>query len=177
MYHYDKSIMKREESPTLKDLRTGRGLTQAHLATRLGIHQTALSRLEARADISVSMLKSYVEALGGKLEINAVFPDAAVSLSRIAEVQHLEELHALEWQQCCIHPMPPERAADRFLVKRVDDSLIELEKLSNGQVLEIPIRRVLEVLPATSSVPVRTIILRGSLKWSANEKLWRVSLD
>lgn len=160
----------------MKDLRTERGVTQMHLASRLGIHQTALSRLEGRTDVSVSMLKSYVEALGGKLEINAIFPDATMMLARIADMQPLEELRALEWKQCFIHPMPPERANDRFLVRRVDDSLVELEKLSNHQVVEIPIRRVLEVLPATSD-GVPTIVLRGSMKWSAHDKLWRVSLD
>jgi hypothetical protein len=57
-----------------------------------------------------------------------------------------------------------------------DDSLVELQKSSNQQVIEIPVRRVFEVLPETSVSPP-TIVLRGSLKWSANEKLWRVSLD
>ena len=72
--------------------------------------------------------------------------------------------------------MPPEGAADLFLVRKVDESLVELEKLSNGQLLEIPIRRVLEILPRTSTM-APTIVLRGSLKWSAHEKLWRVALD
>src|SRR5579871_2820845 len=127
MYHYDVSIkvcMTRREMPSLKDLRAERGVTQIHLASRLGVHQTALSRLESRSDVSVSMLKSYVEALGGKLEINAIFPDATVALGKIAEVQSLEDLQALVWKQCFIHPMPPDRATDRFLVRRVDDSLI-----------------------------------------------------
>ena len=65
---------------TLKDLRTARGATQVQLASRLGIHQPGLSRLEGRTDISMSMLKSFVEALGGKLQITAVFPDTTVAL-------------------------------------------------------------------------------------------------
>ena len=160
----------------MKDLRTERGVTQAHLASRLAIHQTALSRLESRPDVSVSMLKSFVEALGGKLEIAAVFRDSSIHLTGFADNPSFADLQALLNQQCCIHPMPPERGDDRFLVRKVDESLVELEKLSNRQVLEIPLRRVLEVLPATSSTPPM-IVLRGSLKWSAHEKLWRVSLD
>jgi transcriptional regulator with XRE-family HTH domain len=165
-----------QDLPTLKDLRTERGVTQSNLASKLGIHQTALSRLEGRSDVSVSMLKSFVEALGGKLQIAAVFPDAAFSLGRLADTPTFGDLQALVLKQCCLHPMPADRAADRFLVRQVDESLLELEKISNRQIVEIPVRRVLEVLPATSSAPP-TIVLRGSLQWSAHEKLWRVALE
>lgn len=151
-------------------------MTQAQLAGRLGIHQTALSRLERRNDVSLSMLKSFVEALGGNLEISAMFPDAAIALSKIADVHPINDLRALEWQQCLIHPIPPERATDRFLVRKVDEALIHLEKLSNKQLLKIPVRRILEILRVPSE-ELPLLVLRGSLKWSANEKLWRVSLD
>jgi transcriptional regulator with XRE-family HTH domain len=169
-------MMDRKELPTLKDLRTERGITQAHLASRLGIHQAALSRLEGRSDVSVSMLKSFVEALGGKLQIAAVFPNAAVSLDKLADTPTVGDLQTLVLQQCYIHPMPPDRATDRFMIRRLDESLLELEKLSNRQIVEIPVRRVLEVLPATSS-GLPTIVLRGSLQWSAHEKLWKVALE
>jgi transcriptional regulator with XRE-family HTH domain len=168
--------LQQKDLPTLKDLRIERGVTQANLASKLGIHQAALSRLEGRGDVSVSMLKSVVEALGGKLQIAAAFPDAAFGLSRLADTPTFGDLQRLVLQQCCIHPMPAERAADRFLVRRVDESLVELEKLSNCQIVEIPLRRVLEVLPPTSS-GLPTIVLRGSLQWSAHEKLWRVALE
>lgn len=168
--------MTHKELPTLKDLRTDRGATQAHLAGRLGIHQTALSRLEGRSDISMSMLKSYVEALGGKLQIAAVFPDSTVSLSKLAENPTFADLQALLWKQCRLSPMPEERATDLFLVRRVDESLVELQKISNHQLVEIPIRRVLEVQPETTAAPP-VVILRGGLRWSAHEKLWKVVLE
>ena len=168
--------MNQMELPTLKELRTERGVTQAHLASRLGIHQTALSRLEGRTDVSVSMLKSFVEALGGKLHVSAVFPDVAIILDKLADTPTLSDLQGLVLQQCCVYPMPADRAADRFLVRRVDESLVELEKLSNCQLVEIPVRRVLEVLPPASSGPP-TIVLRGSLQWSAHERLWKVALE
>jgi transcriptional regulator with XRE-family HTH domain len=161
---------------TLKELRSDRGSTQAHLAMRLGLNQAALSRLESRADLSVSMLRSYVEALGGSLELTAVFQDARITLSGLTSTETREDLLALLNQQCYLHPMPDDRKTDLFLVSRVDEALIEVQKLSNAQRLEIPIRRVLEVLPATSpNLP--TIVLRGKLEWSAHQKLWKMALD
>jgi transcriptional regulator with XRE-family HTH domain len=46
------------------------GFTQEELASRLGVQQAAVSRLERRSDITLSSLRRYVEALGGQLEIN-----------------------------------------------------------------------------------------------------------
>lgn len=168
--------MEHHNPATLKDLRTARNATQAQLAGRLGIHQTALSRLEGRSDISISMLKSFIEALGGKLRIAAVFPDATFTLGKLAENPTWSDLRSLEWKQCRLSPMPEDRADDLFLVRRVDESLLELEKISNHQLVEIPIRRVLEVQPETSAAPT-TIVLRGGLRWSAHEKLWKIALE
>jgi transcriptional regulator with XRE-family HTH domain len=167
--------MELKEFSTLRELRAEHRLTQAQLAARLGMNQAALSRLEGRMDVSVSMLRSFIEALGGKIEITARFPGTTVTLSGFTVSDTLEDLRSLVNNRCRIHPMPEERAADEFWVRTVDESLVSLEKLSNQQLLEIPTRRVLEVLPKTSSAPP-TIALRGSLRWSANEKLWRMSL-
>src|ERR1700733_2059387 len=101
--------MERSELTTLKDLRTIRGATQAQLAARLGIHQTAVSRLEGHSGVSVTMLKSFIEALGGKLHLTATFPDTAVNLSKIAETPVFAQLQALVLKQCQVHPMPPNR--------------------------------------------------------------------
>jgi predicted transcriptional regulator/DNA-binding XRE family transcriptional regulator len=68
----------------LRELRTLAGLTQIELATRLGIGQAVLSRLEKRSDVQVSTLKDYVEALGATLRIDAAF-DSATTL-RIIDV-------------------------------------------------------------------------------------------
>ena len=58
----------------LAQLRAARDLTQEHLARTLGVKQSAISRMERRADVYVSTLASYVEAMGGRLELRAVFP-------------------------------------------------------------------------------------------------------
>lgn len=57
----------------LAGLRTGRGVTQVELAARLGKSQGNVSELERRSDVYLSSLREYVEALGGELEIHAVF--------------------------------------------------------------------------------------------------------
>lgn len=161
---------------TLQEIRTRRGVTQAEVAGRMSMQQAALSKLENRKDLYVSMLRGFVEALGGKLEINIVFPNEKISLSGLDKASMLESLTGLVNHLCRLHPMPPDRVEDQFRVSAVDESgNVTLEKLSNQQSLEIPVRRVLEVLPATSSAPP-TIVLHGSLAWSAHRQLWNFVL-
>lgn len=70
------------EEMTLRDLRKARDLTQVRMAELLGIGQDNISRLEGRADMLLSTLRSYVQAMGGDLELVARFPDRPdVSLS------------------------------------------------------------------------------------------------
>lgn len=64
-----------EDALALAQLRQSRNVTQVQLAEALGISQGNVSRLEARSDVYLSTLRSYVEALGGHLEIAAVFGD------------------------------------------------------------------------------------------------------
>jgi len=60
---------------TLKDLRLAMEKTQRDLATALHIGQDSVSRLEKRSDMLLSTLRGYVEAMGGKLELVAHFPN------------------------------------------------------------------------------------------------------
>lgn len=60
----------------LKDLREELGLSQEEVARRLGKKQASISRAEARTDYLVSTLKEIAEAMGGKLIVKMVFPDA-----------------------------------------------------------------------------------------------------
>lgn len=57
----------------LRDVRKDLGLTQVELATLAGMSQGDLSRLERRTDHLLSTLQRYVAALGGHLEIAAIF--------------------------------------------------------------------------------------------------------
>jgi DNA-binding XRE family transcriptional regulator len=69
----------------LDELRAARHLTQEHLATLLGVNQSAVSKLERRVDMYVSTLGDFIRAMGGELEIRAVFPEGAVRLAHLGE--------------------------------------------------------------------------------------------
>ena len=64
-----------EEEMTLRDLRKAHELTQTRMAEALHISQDGVSRIETRSDFLLSTLRSYVEAMGGKLRLIAEFPD------------------------------------------------------------------------------------------------------
>jgi transcriptional regulator with XRE-family HTH domain len=61
-------------------LRKARNQTQVELAEKLGIDQAGVSAIENRADLLVGTLAKYVRALGGDVEIRAVFPEASFRL-------------------------------------------------------------------------------------------------
>lgn len=63
------------EELSLRDLRKARAKTQTAVAKELGIGQEGVSRIEKRSDLMLSTLRSYVEAMGGKLHLVAAFPD------------------------------------------------------------------------------------------------------
>lgn len=72
------------EELTLRDLRKAQDLTQERMAELLGVGQDNISRLEGRADMLLSTLRSYVAAMGGSLDLIVRFPDRpAVSLSAL----------------------------------------------------------------------------------------------
>lgn len=64
----------------LADLRESQGITQQSLAASLGTGQSNISRIEHEDDVYLSTLADYIAALGGRLEISAVFPDRTVRL-------------------------------------------------------------------------------------------------
>ena len=70
----------------LHELRRARALTQGDMAKMLKVNQPAVSKLEQRADIYVSSLRSYIEAVGGKLKIVAEFPEGEVAITNFSEV-------------------------------------------------------------------------------------------
>ena len=60
---------------TLREIRKARKLTQKKLAKSLRIGQEGVSKTEKRSDLLISTLRSYVEAVGGRLSLVAKFPD------------------------------------------------------------------------------------------------------
>ena len=61
-------------------LREARGVTQTAVAREMGASQPNISRIERQDDLYLSTLQEYVAALGGHLEVNAVFPDGIIAL-------------------------------------------------------------------------------------------------
>src|SRR5580658_4069198 len=70
----------------LYELRQARRRSQQELARVLKVQQPAIAKLEHRADMYVSNLRRYVEALGGTLEITARFPDGEVTITNFRDV-------------------------------------------------------------------------------------------
>lgn len=65
-------------------LRQARQQTQVAVAEKLNMGQGAVSRMEKQSDLLLSTLREYVGALGGQLEIRAVFPDGDFVIDRFA---------------------------------------------------------------------------------------------
>jgi transcriptional regulator with XRE-family HTH domain len=59
----------------LQDLRKAMALTQEQVAAELQMDQSNLSKLEKRADLLISTLRRYIEAMGGSLHLVAQFPE------------------------------------------------------------------------------------------------------
>jgi DNA-binding XRE family transcriptional regulator len=69
----------------LDELRAARELTQENLAAVLGVKQASISKMERRADMYISTLSKFIEAMGGKLEIRACFPEGTVRITQFSE--------------------------------------------------------------------------------------------
>ena len=67
-------------------IRVARQQTQVAVAEQMHVPQSAVSRLENQSDCLLSTLRKYVGALGGILEVRAVFPDGAVDLDGLMKM-------------------------------------------------------------------------------------------
>jgi transcriptional regulator with XRE-family HTH domain len=70
----------------LEELRDALRLTQRQLAATLKVDQSAISKLERRTDMYVSTLDRFIEAMGGRLEIRAVFPQGSVRITQFQKI-------------------------------------------------------------------------------------------
>jgi transcriptional regulator with XRE-family HTH domain len=64
----------RQEVESLRELRQATGKAQADIAAALKIKQPSVSKIERQADMYISTLRSYVEAIGGELELTVRLP-------------------------------------------------------------------------------------------------------
>lgn len=70
----------------LQELRNARNLTQAQLSQSMGMKQASISKIERGADMYVSTLRHFINAMGGNLEIRAKFPDGEVEINQFKEL-------------------------------------------------------------------------------------------
>jgi len=68
---------KKAAAIRLQQIRELRNITQEEIAHSMGVSQSALSRFERRSNISIATLQRYIEALGGRIEVRAVFKEGS----------------------------------------------------------------------------------------------------
>ena len=71
---------------TLYQLREARSLTQVSLAKVLEVNQGAVSRMEKRTDMYVSTLRNFIQAMGGRLQVKAIFPEGEVEIDQFGNL-------------------------------------------------------------------------------------------
>ena len=69
------------EALSLKALRQRLELTQTEVGRSADMTQSETSRLESRQDHLISTLRRYFEALGGQLEVTAVFGEHRIKIT------------------------------------------------------------------------------------------------
>jgi DNA-binding XRE family transcriptional regulator len=71
----------------LDELREARRLTQEQLAERFHVKQPAIAKIERRTDMYLSTLRGVIKAMGGDMEILAVFPEGRVVIKQFRELR------------------------------------------------------------------------------------------
>ncbi len=77
----EKELEDRQRAFRLAEIREGQGVTQQELAERIGITQSRVSKIERGDLATLSVVRSYVEGLGGEVKVVADFGDRSVLIS------------------------------------------------------------------------------------------------
>ncbi len=75
------AALLKQRLSAMRQLREQLGLSQDELATALGISQSAVSKMEARSEPKLSILRKMIESKGGLLKIIAAFPDGETEIA------------------------------------------------------------------------------------------------
>lgn len=70
-----------EAEVRLYELRKRRGVSQEAVADAMNTSQPTVSKMERSHDVRLSTLQRYVKAMGGRLELRAVFDDETVPIA------------------------------------------------------------------------------------------------
>jgi transcriptional regulator with XRE-family HTH domain len=77
----------RQQVKGLQELRRIAGKAQADIAAALNIKQPSVSKIERQADMYLSTLRDYVEAIGGELELIVKLPERpTLRIRRLGDV-------------------------------------------------------------------------------------------
>lgn len=77
----------KQQVDSLSELRQITGKAQAEIALALNIKQPSVSKIEKQADMYLSTLRNYVEAIGGELELRVKLPDRpALKIHHLGDV-------------------------------------------------------------------------------------------
>ncbi|WP_237703834.1 XRE family transcriptional regulator [Rhodospirillum rubrum] len=75
-----------EAEMDLAEVRRAMKLSQEEIGQTLQINQGSVAKIEKRADMYVSTLRRFIEAMGGELEIIARFPDHSVKIRSFSDL-------------------------------------------------------------------------------------------
>ncbi len=76
-----------DEVESLGELRRVAGKAQVDIASALNVKQPSVSKIEKQTDMYLSTLRSYIEAVGGQLELVVRLPShAPLRLQRLGDV-------------------------------------------------------------------------------------------
>jgi hypothetical protein len=67
-------------------------LSQDTIAQTLQIGQGSVAKIEKRADMYVSTLRHFIEAMGGQLEIVAGFSDHSIKIKNFADLSEKKHI-------------------------------------------------------------------------------------
>jgi transcriptional regulator with XRE-family HTH domain len=132
----------------LADLRKRRKLTQKGIAAQLGISQGRVSKIENGDDLQLTTLERYVEALGGRLKVEAVFPDATIDLSG-APSEDREEMKVTQ------ETPTSERVRELMAQTRAREATTDTVAivLGDGRVVQVPLEQIRSAVWDMSGLP------------------------
>ena len=72
----------------LHELRQAMQMSQDQLARELRVKQANISKIERRTDMYISTLRSYIQAMGGDLEIIARFAHGSIKINQFEALKN-----------------------------------------------------------------------------------------
>ena len=87
---HEKAQQMLKELP-LAELRQAMFFSQEQLAAELHVKQPAVAKMEKKADMYISTLRRFIEAMGGQLDIRAHFPEGDVRINQFSELKEVQQ--------------------------------------------------------------------------------------